>query len=139
MLHQWFSNGFIPSPPFHCRHVVFAAMPDKANTNQYILRIFLKKVINGWTKPLKSWTKQLYYDTNIAFRILVKIIQAYGVGAPELGILTRGGAQFKHQEPDPEFSWEFRSGAGVMAIWEVAPTFCWKGSLTMASVFQQHL
>jgi len=33
----------------------------------------------------------------------VKIIQAYGVGAPELGILP--GAQIKDQkEPEPEFS-----------------------------------
>jgi len=50
----------------------------------------------------------------------VKIIQAYGVGAPELGILP--GAQIKDQkEPEPEFSWKFRTGAGDMAIWEVAP------------------
>jgi len=47
----------------------------------------------------------LYYDSNIAFRILVKIIQAYGVGARELDILPGAGAQFKSQkEPDPEFS-----------------------------------
>jgi len=31
----------------------------------------------------------LYYDAYITFRILVKIIQAYGVGAPELGIFSR--------------------------------------------------
>jgi len=35
----------------------------------------------------------------------MKIIQAYGVGAPELGVLPGAGAQFKNQkEPDPEFS-----------------------------------
>jgi len=62
----------------------------------------------------------LYYDANITFRILVKIIQAYGTGAPEQGILPVAGAQIKNQEPDPEFSWNIRTGAGVMAIWEVA-------------------
>ena len=52
----------------------------------------------------------------------MKIIQAYGVGAPELAILPGAGAQIKNQqEPDPEFSWKFRTGAGVVAIWEVAP------------------
>jgi len=35
----------------------------------------------------------------------MKIIQAYGVGAPELAILPGAGAQIKNQqEPDPEFS-----------------------------------
>jgi len=34
----------------------------------------------------------------------VKIIQAYGTGAPEQGILPGAGAQIKNQEPDPEFS-----------------------------------
>ena len=51
----------------------------------------------------------------------MKIIQADGVGAPELGILPGAGAQIKNQEPDPEFSLKFRTGAGAMAIWEVAP------------------
>jgi len=37
------------------------------------------------------------------FGILVKIIQAYGVGAPELGILPGAGAQIKNQK-EPEFS-----------------------------------
>jgi len=46
----------------------------------------------------------MYYDADITFRILAKIIQAYGVGAPELGILPGAGAQIKNQEPDPEFS-----------------------------------
>jgi len=46
----------------------------------------------------------LYYDVKITFRILVKIIQADGVGAPELGILPGAGALIKNQEPDPEFS-----------------------------------
>jgi len=58
----------------------------------------------------------LYYDVKITFRILVKIIQADGVGAPELGILPGAGAQIKNQEPDPEFSLKFRTGAGAMAI-----------------------
>jgi len=34
----------------------------------------------------------------------VKIIQAYGTGAPELGILLGAGAQIKNQDPDPEVS-----------------------------------
>jgi len=39
------------------------------------------------------------------FRIPVKIIQPYGVGALELGILPGAGAQIKNQkEPHPEFS-----------------------------------
>ena len=32
------------------------------------------KILNSWTKPLNSLIKQLYYDANITFRILVKII-----------------------------------------------------------------
>ena len=32
------------------------------------------EVLNTWTKLLNSLTKQLYDDTNITFRILVKII-----------------------------------------------------------------
>ena len=81
---------------------------------------YLKKVLNSWTKPLKSWTKSLYYHANITFRIRVKIIQVYGVGAPELGTLPGAGVQIKNQkEPDPEFSWKFRTRAGVIAIWEV--------------------
>jgi len=54
----------------------------------------------------------LYYDPNITFRILVKLIQGYGAGAPELGILPGAGAQINSQEP--ELSLEFRTGA--MAI-----------------------
>ena len=61
--------------------------------------IYLKKVLNSPTKP--SWTKQLYYDANITFSILMKIIQGYGAAAPELGILPVGGAQIKNQN-DPE-------------------------------------
>jgi len=34
----------------------------------------------------------LFYDANDTFRILVKIIQGYEVGAPELGILPGAGA-----------------------------------------------
>jgi len=60
----------------------------------------------------------LYYDAHLTFRTLVKIIQAYGVRAPELGILPGAGAQMKNQEQDPEFSWKFRTGAGDMAIWD---------------------
>ena len=41
---------------------------------------------------------------------------------PELGILPGVGAQIKNQkEPQPELSSKFRTGAGSMAIWEVAP------------------
>jgi len=42
----------------------------------------------------------LYFDANITFRILVKIIQAYGAGAPELGIFPGVGALIKNQEPE---------------------------------------
>ena len=35
---------------------------------------YLKKVSNSWTKPLNSWIRQFYYDANITYRILVKII-----------------------------------------------------------------
>jgi len=41
--------------------------------------IYFKKVVKSWIKPLKSWTKQLYYDAYVSrptFRIPVKIIQA---------------------------------------------------------------
>jgi len=51
----------------------------------------------------------------------VQIIQANGVGVPELGISPGAGAQIKNQEPDPEFSWKFWTGAGVMDIWELTP------------------
>ena len=32
------------------------------------------EVLNSWTKLLNSLTKQLHYDANITYRILVKII-----------------------------------------------------------------
>jgi len=32
------------------------------------------EVLNSWNKLLNSLTKQLYYDANITFRILVKIV-----------------------------------------------------------------
>jgi len=32
------------------------------------------KVLNNWTKPLNSVTKQLYYDVYITLMILVKLI-----------------------------------------------------------------
>jgi len=59
----------------------------------------------------------LYYDANITFRILVKIIKGYGVGAPELGILPGAGAgtQIKNDK-EPEFSLKFRTRAGATAI-----------------------
>jgi len=95
---------------------------EKQTQGSRFKEFYLKKVLNSWIKPLKSWTKPLYYDANVTFRILVKIIQVYGVGAPELGISPGAGAQIKNQkEPDPESSWKFRTEAGVMAIWEVAP------------------
>jgi len=62
----------------------------------------------------------LYYDTNITFRILVKIIQSYEARVLELGILPGAGAQMKNQK-EPELSLKFRTGAGAMAICEVAP------------------
>jgi len=80
-LMQCFSNIFSPSPHFHSRQ------------GSKFKGFYLKKVWNSWTKPLKSWTKHLYYGANITFRILVKIIQGYRVGAPELGILPGDGAQ----------------------------------------------
>jgi len=50
----------------------------------------------------------LYHEADITFRIPVKIIQAYEVGAPELGILPGVGAQIKNQkEPHPVFSCKF--------------------------------
>ena len=61
------------------------------------------------------------FYANIAFRILVKIIQDYGAGAPELGILPGAGTQIKNEkDPEPELSLKFRTGAKAMAIWEVA-------------------
>jgi len=35
---------------------------------------YLMEVLNSWKKLSNSLTKQLYYDANITFRILVKII-----------------------------------------------------------------
>ena len=69
---------------------------------------YLKKVLNSWTKPFKSWTwsKQLYYDANITFRILVKIIQGCGSGAHNK----------IQKEPDQEFSWKFTTIAGVIVL-----------------------
>ena len=40
---------------------------------------------------------------------------------PKLGIVPGVGAQIKNQEPEPELSLKFRTGARAMAIWEVAP------------------
>jgi len=37
---------------------------------------YLMEVLNSSTKVLNSLTKSLYYDTNITFRILVKIIHS---------------------------------------------------------------
>ena len=42
-------------------------------------------------------------------------------GASELGILPGAEAQNKIQELEPELRFKFRTGAGAMAIWEVAP------------------
>ena len=72
-LEQCFSNFFIPSPPFHSRHVVFTppSLTKKAEDSKFE-EFYWKKVLN-------SWTKQLYYDANITFRIIVKIIYT-GVG-----------------------------------------------------------
>ena len=47
------------------------------------------------------------------------LIQGYGAGAPELVILPGAGVQSKNQK-EPDLSSKFRTGAGVMAIWEVA-------------------
>jgi len=60
----------------------------------------------------------LYYDDNVTFRILVKIIQGYGVeaGAPELGILPGPGAGTQIKNQEPELSLKFRTGAGATAI-----------------------
>jgi len=57
----------------------------------------------------------LYYDANIKFRILVKIIQGYAAGAQELGILPGARVQNKNQK-EPELSLKFRTGSGAMAI-----------------------
>ena len=71
----------------------------KQTQGSKLKEFYLKKVLNSWTKP--SWTKELYYDANITFRILAKIIQGYGAAAPELGILPGAGAQIKNRN-DPE-------------------------------------
>ena len=76
-------------------------------------------MLNSWAKPLKSWTKQLYYDANITFRILVKIIQGYGAGAPELGILSGAGAQSEGAGSAVQLKiWDRSRSYG---IWDVAP------------------
>ena len=62
----------------------------------------------------------MYYNANITFRIIVKIIQGYGAGGPELDILPGAGAQIKNQK-EPKPSLKFRTGAGAMAIWELSP------------------
>jgi len=54
----------------------------------------------------------LYYDANITFRILVKIIQGYGVGALELGILPGAGDQIKNHK-DPELSYNLGPDPGL--------------------------
>jgi len=64
----------------------------------------------------------LYFDANITFRILVKIIQDYWAGAPELGIFPGAGTQIKNEkDSEPEPSLKFRTGAGAVIIWDVAP------------------
>jgi len=57
----------------------------------------------------------MYYHANITFRILVKIIQGYGAGPPELGIFPGTGAQIKNQK-EQELSLKFRTGARSIAI-----------------------
>jgi len=59
----------------------------------------------------------LHYDADNAFRILVKIIEGCGTGAPELGIFPGAEAQIKNQEePEAELSLNSRTGVGAMAI-----------------------
>jgi len=56
----------------------------------------------------------LYQDTNFTSGFLVQIIQGYGAGAPELGILRGAGALLKIrsqsrssvQNLGPEWDWE---------------------------------
>jgi len=57
----------------------------------------------------------LYYDANITFRILVKIIQGDGAGASELDNLPGPGAGTQIKNQEPELSLKFRNGAGAMA------------------------
>ena len=95
-LMQCFSNIFSPSSPFHSRQ------------GSKFKGFYLKKVWNSSTKPLKSWTRQLYYDANITFRILVKIIQGYGAGAQSEG--AGSAVQLK--------IWDRSRSYG---IWDVAP------------------
>ena len=47
------------------------------------------------------------------------LIQACGAGVPEVGIFPRARVQKENQKPD--LSLKFRTGAGAVAIWEVAP------------------
>ena len=74
--------------------------PDKATQGSKFKYFYLKKVLNSWTKPLTSWTKQLYYDADITFRIFVKITPR--ATEPELGILpgAAAGGEIKNQEPE---------------------------------------
>jgi len=73
------------------------------------------EVLNSWTKPLKSWTQQLYCDVNITFRILAEIVRGLR-SRGWLGVLPGAGAQIGYQEPD--LSLTFRTGAGATVIWE---------------------
>jgi len=67
-------------------------------------QFYLKKVLNSWTKSLKSRTKQLHYDANITFGILVKRIQGYGAGASELILKFRSRIRnsVENLRPEPE-------------------------------------
>jgi len=64
-----FLRLFYSKLPFHSRHVAFAPKHDKANTREGSK--FKEFYLSKWF-ILNSWTKQLYYDVNISFRIHVK-------------------------------------------------------------------
>jgi len=48
--------------------------PIKHTEGGKFKKFYLMEVLNSWTQLLNNLTKQLYYDPNITFRILVKII-----------------------------------------------------------------
>jgi len=79
-----FLNFLIPTPPFHSWHIVFAPSLIKQTQGSKFTEFYLKKVSN-------SWTKQLLYDTDITFRILVKIIHTVA------GHIDDPGEKFKEK------------------------------------------
>ena len=76
LLKQCFSNFLFHRSPYTLDTSFAPPKADKAHTvtQGSKFKEFYMKVLNNWTKLLNSWTRQLYYDANITFRIVVKII-----------------------------------------------------------------